>query len=304
MTYFKIFVNLIVFFFIFLYPLYANLEEPLSVKGIISEINSYGIILKSNEEKEYKFLLSEKSVFVKNNKLCLSEDFKSGDEVYCYFDAETDTGGLLALVDTKSCEELSFIPGEYGGWVPAIEKVFYGQKLTLKGSVKQVLEEDRIMEIYTENNVEERLYIMNNVMVFDREKDCEVLDFSPDIFPAGTFVEVTGYNKEGEPLKVFCIEKGKFSGNFCSAEINRSMETFTGVISSLSGDIIEVEGKSGEKWKFRVTSHTIIFDWNIGDEGDFSSFTPGCDVKVESIPSMDCTGEAVVLEIGDPELYY
>ena len=295
------FLSCTLFFFILATSLYANTADPVLVKGIIIGIDSKEICVKSSENDNLSFAIFKECVFVKNGELCDIMDFEIGEDVCCYLNSGREE--LLALVDRESCEAVSFTASEDGAWLPAIEKVFFGQRFTLKGNIQTVSREKRTLTVLTDSGEEKKLHIMKNVSVFDRENDYNLVDFSWDEFPPGVFIEVMGYIKEGQELKVFCIEKGKpgFSDN-----MKPVTKTFRGVITFVKPDssTIGIESEAGEELEFKVTSDTIIFDWDRGEECFLEDLSSGSEIRVECIFSVDITGEAIVLEAGDPDLYY
>ena len=288
-----------IFFFI-LSCSFSYGKEPLYYKGIILKNNKPYVTIKQRDEKQVSFILYDKTLFVKNNFRCDFVDFKTGEEVYCY--SSEDSKKLLALVDVISAETISSNMGANYSWLLALENAFYGQKCTVRGTLKKISEKNNILILLTEDGKKEELHLMKDIVIFDREKNFTLSDFSWKKFVPETSVEAIGYRKNERLLDVFYIELGKFKNTNSSAA---EFDLFKGVVSQVNKEkkIVEVKNKDGKKAGFQITADTIVFDWETGEEADFDSLASGQEVKIESIFSINSTNEAVIIEIGDPELY-
>ena len=287
----------VILIFIFLFPRMIQAAEPVSVKGTIVKIDVSGMILKKADAREISFHLSDKTIFVKENLICNVDDFVLGDTVYCFYDPSVSSKEILALIDSKSGDSMS---GETNSnWLLLLQKAFYGEKESLRGTVKKVIKGEAIVRILTENNIEEELYIMKDLLFFDKNR---LVDFSWDRLKKGTLLEVIGYMKN-KKLNVFYIElcDGVKNNGF-----NSKFGTFTGEISSLDlkNQIIEIKNSEEKKMKFKITGDTVLFNWDICEKIDFKDLLKGQKVKIESIVSLNNIGEAIILEVGDEELYY
>jgi len=286
----------VILIFIFLFPCAVQAGEPVSVKGAIVKIDFPEMILKKADTREINFHLSDKTIFIKENLVCTVDDFLLGDSVYCFYDPSVSSKELLALVDSKSGDTMS---GETNSkWLLLLQKTFYGEKESLIGTVKKVIKEKAIVRILTENNREEELYIMKDLLFFDKNR---LMDFSWDKLKKGTLLEVIGYRKD-KRLNVFYMDlPGRGDKSFSS-----KFGTFTGEISSLDlkNQIIEIKNSEAKKMKFKITGDTVLFNWDICEKINFKDLVRGQKVKIESIISLNNMGEAVILEVGDQELYY
>ncbi|MEQ8222616.1 MAG: hypothetical protein ABRQ37_09970 [Candidatus Eremiobacterota bacterium] len=290
------FITVILIFF-FLFPCVVQAGEPVSVKGTIVKIDGSGMILKKADAREISFHLSDKTIFVKENLICTVDDFILGDTVYCFCDPSVSSKELLALVDSKSGDSMS---GETNSnWLLLLQKAFYGEKESLRGTVKKIVKGESIVRILTENNREEELYIMKDLLFFDKNR---IVDFSWERLKKGTVLQVIGYRKD-KRFNVFYIESnsGVKSNRFTS-----KFGTFTGEISwvDLKNQIIEIKNSDAKKMKFKITGDTVLFNWDICEKIDFKDLLKGQKVKIESIVSLNNIGEAIILEVGDEELYY
>jgi hypothetical protein len=181
-----------------------------------------------------------------------------------------------------------------------LQKAFYGEKETLTGTVREVIKGEAIVRILTENNREEELYIMKDLLLFDKNR---LIDFSWDRLKKGTVLEAIGYRKD-KRLDVFYIELGRNPVE--NNSFHSKFGTFTGEISSLDfkNQIIEIKNSEAKKMKFKITGDTVLFNWDVCEKIDFKDLLKGQKVKIESIISLNNMGEAIILEVGDQELYY
>lgn len=289
---------ILIYLFFFQFPFSVHAQEPVSVKGTVVKIEVSGMILKKVDAREIKFHLSDKTIFVKENLVCTVDDFVLGDSVYCFYDSSVSSKELLALVDSKSGDTMS---GETGSnWLLLLQKVFYGEKESLRGTVKNLIKGESIVRILTENNREEELYIMKDILLFDKNR---LVDFSWDRLKKGTFLEVIGYRKD-KRVNVFYIHLGRDVVK--SNSFHSKFGTFAGEISSLDlkNQVIEIKNSEAAKMKFKITGDTVLFNWDICEKIDFKDLFKGQKVKIESIVSLNNIGEAIILEVGDQELYY
>jgi hypothetical protein len=271
--------------------------EPVSAKGTIVKIDGSGMILKKTDAREIDFHLSDKTIFVKENLICTVDDFVLGDTVYCFYDPSVSSKELFALVDSKSGDSIS--DETNSKWLLLLQKAFYGEKESLRGTVKKVIKGESIVRILTENNQEEELYIMKDLLFFDKNR---IVDFSWERLKKGTVLEVIGYRKD-KRLHVFYIES---NNSVKSNRFTSKFGTFTGEISrvDLKNQIIEIKNSDAKKMKFKITGDTVLFNWDICEKIDFKDLLKGQKVKIESIVSLNNIGEAIILEVGDEELYY
>ncbi|OQA15705.1 MAG: hypothetical protein BWY64_02789 [bacterium ADurb.Bin363] len=288
----------IIMIFSIISPLAAQIEEPVSLKGIIAKIDSNEIIIKV-DEKEILFSILEDTIFIRDNLLSSAEEFFPGNRVYCFYNTFDTSKKLLALMDIKSGFAIS--DGSFSDVLPELEKIFYGEKQTVFGTVKEVIKKDRIVSILTESGIED-LYIMKDILFFSHGDKFQKTDFSWESLKKDMPLEAIGYYKKDQILRVFYIEVGKSD----VLPVEREIGTFGGVISSLDSknQIIEVKVSPHEKLSFAITSDTIIFDWECGEKLSFKDLSEGQEVRVESIVSLNNTGEAIILEVGDSDLYY
>ncbi len=290
------FITVILILF-FLFPCVIQAGEPVSVKGTIVKIDVSGMILKKADAREINFHLSDKTIFVKENLSCTVDDFILGDSVYCFYDPSVSSKELLALVDSKSGDSMS---GETNSnWLLLLQKAFYGEKESLRGTVKKIIKGESIVRILTENNQEEELYIMKDLLFFDQNR---LMDFSWERLKKGIILEVIAYRKD-KRLNVFYVE---LCGSVKNNRVTSKFGTFTGEISwvDLKNQIVEIKNSGAKKMKFKITGDTVLFNWDICEHIEFKDLLKGQKVKIESIISLNNTGEAIILEVGDQELYY
>ncbi len=170
--------------------------------------------------------------------------------------------------------------------------------ISVKGIILKSNPKERIVTIVKSDGKNIDIPVSKDVIVFDCEKKQQLIDFSWNLFSKGTLIDAIGTKKN---QAFFYVELGKVPDKFTSIV----KEENSGIISSINPASHTIEVKSKEaKLLFKISSDTIIFDWDKGKMITFQELSAGQNVKIDSIPAFNGTKEAIFLETGDAELYY
>jgi hypothetical protein len=170
--------------------------------------------------------------------------------------------------------------------------------ISIKGVIQKSNPGERIITITKNDGKNADILVSKDVIVFDCEKKQQLIDFSWNLFSRGIFIDAIGTKKN---QSVFYVELGKVPDKFTSVLKDEN----SGTISSVNpaNHTIEVKSK-GNKLLFKISSDTVIFDWDTGKMITFQELSAGQNVKIDSIPAFNGIKEAIFLETGDAELYY
>lgn len=170
--------------------------------------------------------------------------------------------------------------------------------ISIKGIILKFNPKERIITVLKSDGKNTDIPISKDVILFDCEKKQQLIDFSWDLFSKGNFINAIGIKKN---QAFFYVELGKVPDKLASILKDEN----SGTISSINPANHTIEVKSKEaKLLFKISSDTIIFDWDRGKAITFQELSAGQNVKIDSIPASNGLKEAIFLETGDAELYY